>query len=40
MTSVAKVTTLIDTHHAIGLIWGNGAELLIHVSLNTVNLQG
>lgn len=36
----AQVATLIDTHHAIGLICDNGAELLIHVGLNTVNLQG
>lgn len=36
----AQVATLIDSHHAIGLICDNGAELLIHVGLNTVNLQG
>jgi len=36
----ARVATLIDSHHAIGLICDNGAELLIHVGLNTVNLQG
>lgn len=36
----AKVETLIDSHHAIGLACENGAELLIHVGLNTVNLQG
>lgn len=36
----AKVETLIESHHAIGLMCENGAELLIHVGLNTVNLQG
>lgn len=36
----ARVETLIDSHHAIGLACDNGAELLIHVGLNTVNLQG
>lgn len=36
----ARVETLIDSHHAIGLMCDNGVELLIHVGLNTVNLQG
>jgi beta-glucoside PTS system EIICBA component len=36
----ATVATLIESHHAIGLLCDNGAELLIHVGLNTVNLQG
>lgn len=36
----ARVETLIDSHHAVGLSCYNGAELLIHVGLNTVNLQG
>ncbi|CAI8919926.1 PTS sugar transporter subunit IIA [Kosakonia quasisacchari] len=36
----AQVATLIDSHHAIGLICDNGAKLLIHDGLNTVNLQG
>lgn len=36
----AQVATLIESHHAIGLVCDNGAELLIHVGLNTVNLQG
>lgn len=36
----ARVETLIDSHHAVGLACDNGAELLIHVGLNTVNLQG
>ncbi len=36
----ARVETLIDSHHAVGLSCDNGAELLIHVGLNTVNLQG
>lgn len=36
----ARVETVIDSRHAIGLACENGAELLIHVGLNTVNLQG
>lgn len=36
----ARVETLIESHHAIGLECENGAELLIHVGLNTVNLKG
>jgi PTS system beta-glucosides-specific IIC component len=36
----ATVATVIESHHAIGLLCDNGAELLIHVGLNTVNLQG
>ncbi|WP_031523571.1 beta-glucoside-specific PTS transporter subunit IIABC [Siccibacter colletis] len=35
-----RVETLIASHHAIGLSCDNGAELLIHVGLNTVELQG
>jgi len=36
----ARVETVIESRHAIGLACENGAELLIHVGLNTVNLQG
>lgn len=36
----AEVATLIDSHHAVGLQCENGAELLIHVGLDTVKLQG
>jgi len=36
----AKVETLIPSNHAVGLSCANGAELLIHVGLNTVNLNG
>ncbi|WP_312226667.1 beta-glucoside-specific PTS transporter subunit IIABC [Pseudescherichia sp.] len=36
----ARVETVIESRHAIGLSCDNGAELLIHVGLNTVNLQG
>ncbi|PSN08208.1 beta-glucoside-specific PTS transporter subunit IIABC [Siccibacter turicensis] len=36
----ARVETMIDSHHAIGLSCANGAELLIHVGLNTVALKG
>ena len=36
----AEVTTLFDTKHAIGLQLDNGAELLIHIGINTVEMDG
>ena len=36
----ATVDTLFDTAHAITLLCDFGAELLIHVGLDTVNLKG
>ena len=35
-----EVSTLFDTHHAIGLALDNGMELLIHIGINTVELNG
>ncbi len=34
------IATLFPTRHAIGLISDNGAELLIHIGINTVGLAG
>lgn len=34
------VSTVFDTKHAIGIQGSNGAEVLIHVGLNTVSLNG
>ncbi|GHF94638.1 PTS system glucose-specific EIICBA component [Deinococcus piscis] len=35
-----EVVTLFPTHHAIGLRADNGLEVLVHVGVDTVNLQG
>lgn len=34
------VMTLFPTKHAIGIISDNGCELLIHIGLNTIQLEG
>lgn len=36
----AVVSSVIESEHAVGLTCDNGAELLIHVGLDTVNLKG
>ena len=35
-----QVTALYPTHHAIGLKLDNGAEILLHIGINTVELRG
>ena len=35
-----EISTLFDTHHAIGLTLDNGMEMLIHIGINTVELNG
>ncbi|MDE7262365.1 MAG: PTS glucose transporter subunit IIA [Oscillospiraceae bacterium] len=34
------ITTLADTHHAIGVTCPDGVEILIHIGINTVELNG
>lgn len=36
----AKVEVLFETKHAIGLIGTNGESILIHIGIDTVNLNG
>ncbi len=35
-----EISSIFDTHHAVGLTLDNGMELLIHVGINTVALNG
>ncbi len=35
-----EVSTIFDTHHAVGLTLDNGMEILIHIGINTVELNG
>lgn len=34
------ITMLFDTHHAIGIISNRGAEVMIHIGIDTVKLNG
>ncbi len=36
----AEVVMLFETKHAIGLRTSNGAEILIHIGVNTVSMEG
>ncbi|WP_158116858.1 beta-glucoside-specific PTS transporter subunit IIABC [Vibrio cincinnatiensis] len=36
----AIISSVIDSHHAVGMTCENGANILIHVGLDTVNLKG
>ncbi len=36
----AEITMVFNTRHAIGLKTENGAEILIHIGMETVNLKG
>lgn len=35
-----RITTLADTHHAVALESDDGAEILLHIGIDTVNLRG
>ena len=35
-----KITTVVDTNHALGIETGTGKELLIHIGIDTVQLNG
>lgn len=35
-----EISSIFDTHHAVGLTLDNGMELLIHIGINTVALNG
>ncbi|MBU5460176.1 PTS sugar transporter subunit IIA [Anaerostipes sp. MSJ-23] len=35
-----KVASIFDTKHAIGFVLDNGAELLMHIGMDTVELNG
>ena len=35
-----KISMIFDTGHAFGMEANNGAEILIHIGIDTVNLNG
>lgn len=34
------VTTIADTHHALGIVSDDGAEIMVHLGIDTVSLEG
>ncbi|WP_303975232.1 PTS glucose transporter subunit IIA [Streptococcus merionis] len=35
-----KISLIPDSKHAVGIVSDNGVEILVHIGLDTVNLQG
>ena len=35
-----RVDVMFETGHAVGLVGENGVELLVHIGIDTVNLEG
>ena len=39
-TNIGKITQIIDTKHAVGILSNDNIELLIHVRIDTVAMKG